>query len=58
MGGVGKYNLESSSNLMSQEMRLAKLSELDEEAMDSPRTSKLLAAWDYQSSGATSSIML
>ena len=44
MGGVGKYNLESSSNLMSQEMRLAKLSELDEEAMDSPRTSKLLAA--------------
>ena len=39
-------------------MRLAKLSEIDEEAMDSPRTSKLLAARDYQSSGATSSMML
>jgi len=46
-GGIGyKYQNDISSNMMSQEMRHAKLSELDEDAMDSPRTSKLLAARD------------
>ena len=53
------YNRAFNLNVNSQDIdgvKHVKLSELDDDAMDSPRTSKLLAVRDQTSSIATSSI--